>query len=198
MPWNAGAGRMAEVQADVEAVGIHDRLERANAAARHQRQFRKRRFVQVVQIGGFLVGRHQQVPAVVGVAVQENEAVPIAVNDEVADVVLASGDAGKQRLIAGRRLGRQNIINPPRGVETFHSRDFEGKFGKSQKIPTTEPCIFALKKRANFRSMISSCRAFMRNLPAGPLAQWNEKQAKNQNKQAGEGRCRESADQISN
>ena len=129
---NARAGNLAQIDADVEAVGFHHRRQRVDATARELPQIRQFLLRQAVQVGDLFVRHDQQMSAVVGIGIEQGETGAVAHDDAVRLVVIGLRDAGEQ---AGVELwlGREDVFNPPRCVQRFHGGRVEVE---TQKVKT--------------------------------------------------------------
>ena len=117
MRLDARAGGMAEVDADVEALGFHDGGEGVLAAADEFQEVAEFLVREAVEIRGLLVGNDHQMAAGVGIFVQDGEAGAVAGDDEVGLVGVAAGDFREDGGVRGRRFRGQDVLNPPRGAK---------------------------------------------------------------------------------
>ena len=63
-------------------------------------------------------------PAIVRIGVEQGKTRAVAGDDVVGLVVARLGDAGEQARVE-LRFGRENVFNPPRGVQRFHGGSVE-------------------------------------------------------------------------
>jgi len=117
---DARARDFAEVDAHVESVRLHHGGERGEAAARELPQIRELLVRQALQVGDFLVRHGHQMPADVGITVQQREARAVAHDDQIFLVVGRLRDA-REQTFCEFRLGRQNVFDAPRRVECVHA-----------------------------------------------------------------------------
>ena len=129
MVGDARAGDLAEIDAEVETIGLHHLRQCVDAAAGELPQIRQFRFGQAIQVGDLFVRHDQQMSAVVGIGVEQCEARAVAHNDTVRFVVIGLGDAGEQAGIE-LRFGRQDVFDAPRRVQRFH--DNKGSDGNAE------------------------------------------------------------------
>ena len=114
------AGDPADVDTHVEAVGLHHRRQRVDAAAREFPQIGQFLVGQAIQVGDLFVRHDQQMPAVVRIEVEQCETGAVAHDDQVCFVIIGLRDAGEQ---AGIKLWlrRQDVFDAPRRVQRFHA-----------------------------------------------------------------------------
>jgi hypothetical protein len=82
--------------------------------------------------GDLPVRDDHDVAAVVGVVVEERVTAPGPDHDEVCLVIVPVGDPLEDRLLARGRFRREDVLDPPRGVELFHRSERRGTAGPSQ------------------------------------------------------------------
>lgn len=114
---DAGAGNLAEIDADIESLGFHDGSDGVLAASQELHEFEEFLIVEIVPIGGLPVRNDHEMAAVVRVCVEEGVAGAAPGDDVIGFVIGRLGDAGEERLIADGRLGAQDVVDAPRGVE---------------------------------------------------------------------------------
>ena len=98
---DAGAGGRAEVDADVEAVGMERALQTFDRPGDQIVEFKRFLAREAAQVGGVAVGDDHQVSRAVRVGIEDDEAGRAAVDDEVLFVVAAvSGKGAEDALFA--------------------------------------------------------------------------------------------------
>lgn len=116
---DAGAGGFAEVDADVEAVGLEGFLEEPLGFDGGVHEACAFFVVEVFQVGDFSEGEDEEVAGVVGVAVHEDEGAWLAGDDEGGLVVFEHGEGGEGASLGGRLL-LGDVLHSPVGVKVVH------------------------------------------------------------------------------
>src|SRR6266487_4272402 len=110
---------------------------------------------QLGEVADLSVGHNHEVAAVVRIVVEQGEAAAVARDHVVSDIVVRLGDLGEEADFRGRWFGRQDVLDSPRGVETFHAAKLEGQCGK---VKAAVDSRFAIADIANRKSNIP-CQA---------------------------------------
>ena len=115
------SGRRPQVEADIEAVRLEDKLQGPRALLGEVHHLVQGIGRERLQIGQMSVGRHHDVPVVVGEGVQDHEGVGAAPHDVGGSVVSGQGFVAED---ASRRLLLGDVLQPPRRPQPFHACSF--------------------------------------------------------------------------
>ena len=148
---DASPGGLAEVDPDVEAVRFHDGPQGGQAALDQFHQVQQLFIDQLGEVADLSVGHNHEVAAVVRIVVEQGEAAAVARDHVVSDIVVRLGDLGEEADFRGRWFGRQDVLDSPRGVETFHAAKLEGQ---CRKVKAAVDLRFAIADIANRKSNI--------------------------------------------
>ena len=116
--WEAGAGDVAEVEADIEASGIHDVAQKFQETLKFMLAFEEFFLGEISEVGLMGFGGDEDVAVVVGEAVEDGDGGFAAMEDEIFGVVILGEIAAKEA--AGGFLvvlGRSDVIEPPGSPE---------------------------------------------------------------------------------
>ena len=132
-PRTPAPATLPEVDADVEPVRLHHARERVLAAPRELQQVGEFLVRQAVQIGRLPVRHDHEMPAGVGIGVEQRVASAVARDDVIGLVIAGLGDAREEALgVPG--LGRQDVFNPPRSVQWFHRQTLVREAGNVKNV----------------------------------------------------------------
>lgn len=109
---DARPGDFAQVDADVEAIGLHDFGQGVLTTARQLQQVGHFFVSEAIQVGNLFVGYGHQVAAGVGIGVEKGETGAITKNDEIGFVIVGLGDLSEEAFGCGD-FGREDVFDSP-------------------------------------------------------------------------------------
>ncbi|MFM1944802.1 MAG: hypothetical protein RI897_3784 [Verrucomicrobiota bacterium] len=119
---DACSGALAEVEADVEALGFHDLAQCFLTGLGKAHEVEHFIVSQVGEVGALPIGDDEQVTAGVGVGIEERVAGATAGDDEVGFIFVGLADGGEEGVVLRGGFGGEDVLDSPGRVERFHRR----------------------------------------------------------------------------